>query len=235
MNDEPGSPSLHDAPRRSNYIGWAILTWVLYYVFWLPGFVTNIIVWRSARRSQRVTGLRPVGKGCLFWLFVWGIGSLLLGLAVVPLRATVQPFRLVGHTMELTIHDGDLVLASKAPYKVDAAHRGDIIVFKFPGDTMRDFVERVIGLPGETIMVQNGTVSINNAPLRERYIPASDRPDYKFGPYTVPPNTVFTLGDNRNNSYDGHSWATAYPLTGNLILGKIVVIYWPASHFTTDL
>ncbi|MGE5380938.1 MAG: signal peptidase I, partial [Methylocystaceae bacterium] len=89
-----------------------------------------------------------------------------------------------------------------------------------------DLIKRLIGLPGETVAVKDGKVYINGKPLNEPYL--TQKPDYEFGPVTVPPDSYFMMGDNRNSSYDSHLWNTW--LTRDHIKGKAFVIYWPVKH-----
>ncbi len=113
-----------------------------------------------------------------------------------------------------------------------APRRGDIIVFKFPQDPSRDFIKRVIGVPGDTVEVRDETVFINGAPLKEDYV--LDTPNYTYGPKTVPPDSYFVLGDNRRNSFDSHAWGAS---CGNQqqcdfvpeenIIGQAWLRYWP--------
>jgi signal peptidase I len=151
-------------------------------------------------------------------------------------RATVQPFRVDGHSMDPTLHDSEFILVDKVSYRIGQPQRGDIVVFKFPGDTTRDFIKRVIGVPGDTVAVKNSTVYVNGRPLPESYLPAIQDPNYTFPdpgakPYKVPPNVLFVLGDNRNNSYDSHSWGIEYPLSENLVVGRALLAYWPLGDF----
>lgn len=172
--------------------------------------------------------------------------ALLIFLAV---RSMVQNFRVDGSSMEGTLHDGQYVLISKATYfKVnlefldflpfyesgdDPYHhifrgpqRGDVIVFRFPNEPSRDFIKRVIAVPGETVEVRDGLVYIEGRVLREPYI--TQRPHYNWGPEKVPPKHYFVLGDNRNNSYDSHSWGM---LPEEYIIGQAWLSYWPFSSF----
>jgi signal peptidase I len=151
-------------------------------------------------------------------------------------RGTVQPFRVDGHSMDPTLHDTEFILVDKVSYRIGQPQRGDIIVFKYPGDTTRDFIKRVIGVPGDTVAIKNNAVYVNGKSLPESYIPGDQKPDYTFPdapskPYKVPPHVLFVLGDNRNNSYDSHSWGIQYPLDEKLIVGKALLAYWPLSDF----
>lgn len=129
-----------------------------------------------------------------------------------------------------TLQINDNVLIDKLAYRSQPPKRGDIIIFK-PTKTLLSqnfkdaFIKRVIGLPGDKVEVRNKKVYINNQPLKENYI--AEPPTWKYGPVTVPPNSYFVLGDNRNNSYDSHYWGF---VPKELIIGQAVKIFWPPSR-----
>ena len=129
--------------------------------------------------------------------------------------------RVDGFSMVPTLQDGEYILVSKLSYKTGVPARGDIIVFSLPTDQRQDLIKRVIGLPGETVNIQNGTISINGNMLTETYI--AQEPLYN-GEWTVPTGQLFVLGDNRNNSKDSHQWGL---LPMENIIGKAIIIYWP--------
>jgi signal peptidase I len=150
--------------------------------------------------------------------------------------------RVEGFSMVPTLNNGEYVLISRLSYLTGNFQRGDIIVFRppmypdipfwqrlfgLPGfdDQYEDYIKRIIGLPGETVKIDNGIVYINDVPLKEPYIEVL--PDYS-GVYTVPEGQLFVLGDNRNNSADSHAWGF---LPEKNILGKALVIYWPFTDF----
>jgi signal peptidase I len=114
-------------------------------------------------------------------------------------------------------------------YLFHLPRRGDIVVFEYPRDTSRDFIKRVIGLPGETVAARNHQVLINGVPLEEPYLPEPARAQMTDMPPTqVPPNTVFVMGDNRGNSSDSRSWG---PLPLNRIVGQAWFTYWPREYW----
>ena len=141
---------------------------------------------------------------------------LFLGINAVSARVRVDGFSMIP-----TLQDGEFVLVSKLNYQLGKPERGDIIVFHYPVDPKQELIKRVIGLPGDTIGVQNGQVSVNGQVLDEPYIAAS--PAYS-GEWKVPDGQLFVLGDNRNDSSDSHSWGF---LPFEKVVGKAVVIYWP--------
>ncbi|HEX5414606.1 MAG TPA: signal peptidase I, partial [Chloroflexota bacterium] len=158
------------------------------------------------------------------------IETLVLTLVIfVLVQSVVKNFRVEGSSMEPTLHDGEFLLVDKAVYwslgsafaqrvapsgvgeqssgRLFLFHppeRGDIIVFRFPEDPSRDFIKRVIGVPGDTVAIRDGEVFVNGHPMQEPYIMAP--PQYSMPPERVPAGEYFVLGDNRNNSSDSHVW-----------------------------
>lgn len=144
----------------------------------------------------------------------------------VLIRAAVQNFRIEGYSMEPNFHDGQYLLVSKFDYVLRQPQRGDVIVFNAPQSPERDFIKRVIGLPGETVEVRAGKVFINGQPLQENY--RLNPGSYSFGPQKVGDEQLFVLGDNRNHSSDSHSWGML-PLKD--IIGKAWITYWPPEQW----
>lgn len=151
-----------------------------------------------------------------------------LVLAVVlyfGINAVSARVRVDGFSMRPTLQDGEYILVSKLAYKLGQPQRGDIVVFIFPVNPEEDLIKRVIGLPGDTIAVQGGVLSINGAPVDEPYINAP--PAYE-GTWQVSPDELFVLGDNRNDSRDSHQWGLL-PIKN--VIGRAVLIYWPPEEW----
>ncbi|HLA08624.1 MAG TPA: signal peptidase I, partial [Anaerolineales bacterium] len=147
-----------------------------------------------------------------------------LVLAVVlyfGINAVSARVRVDGFSMNPSLANGEYILVNKLAYKTGFPTRGDIIVFSFPLDPNQDLIKRVIGLPGETVAIQDGKVSINGVVLDEPYIAA---PPFYNGTWVVAKDQLFVLGDNRNESKDSHEWGLL-PLEN--VIGKAIVIYWP--------
>jgi signal peptidase I len=144
----------------------------------------------------------------------------ILFLAVNLLTARI---RVEGSSMEPSLHDGQFVVVNRLVYRLSHAERGDIVVFRYPLDPQRRFIKRIIGLPGDTVAIRDGQVSVNGTLLQEPYIASSPRYN---GEWIVGPGRVFVLGDNRNNSSDSQNWGT---LDTREIIGKAVLVYWPLS------
>jgi signal peptidase I len=152
--------------------------------------------------------------------------TLLLSLVLFAvINAISARIRVDGFSMEPTLDTGEFVIVNKLSYKVGTPKVGDVIVFHYPRDPQQEYIKRVIGLPGDHVQVQDGTVYLNNQPLVEPYIAAP--PAYQ-SEWTVPNNALFVLGDNRNNSSDSHSWG---PVPMENVVGKAVFVYWPPQRW----
>jgi signal peptidase I len=151
-----------------------------------------------------------------------------LVLAVVlyfGINAVSARVRVDGFSMNPTLQDGEYILINKLAYKLGEPMRGDIVVFVFPVNPEEDLIKRIIGLPGDTIAVQNGILSINGVAMDEPYINAP--PAYN-GTWQVSEGELFVLGDNRNDSRDSHQWGL---LPVENVIGRAVLIYWPPEEW----
>lgn len=155
----------------------------------------------------------------------------------------VQAFKIPSGSMEDTLLIGDHILVNKFIYgiklpfsnatiiPVSNPKRGDIIVFKFPEDPSKDFIKRVIGVAGDVVEVRKKIVYVNHKALVEPYaihtdpniIPAWVQPRDYFGPVTVPKNSLFMMGDNRDHSYDSRFWGF---VRLGAVRGEAFIIYW---------
>jgi len=144
--------------------------------------------------------------------------AVLLFLAVNLVTARI---RVEGNSMEPSLHDGQMVVVNRLAYRWSEPSRGDIVVFYFPLDPSRRFIKRVIGLPGDNVEARDGLLYVNGAALDEPYLAAPPR---YAGAWQVEPETLFVLGDNRNNSDDSQNWG-ALPM--GEVIGKAVLVYWP--------
>jgi len=179
--------------------------------------------------------------------------AILIALLLALLIRTfiVQAFKIPSGSMKKTLLIGDHILVSKFSYGTHIPNeipfinvklfddivlfskvpqRGDIIVFKFPKDETRDFIKRVIGLPGDLLEVKRQKVYINNKPYKDIHARHTDSPSDSplvprddFGPILVPDDHVFVMGDNRENSQDSRYWGY---LNVKKIRGKAQIIYW---------
>jgi signal peptidase I len=158
----------------------------------------------------------------------WVEGLQTIGLSIVlalGIRTFVAEARYIpSGSMLPTLEIQDRLVIEKISYRFNPPERGDIIVFWPPAELeQRDaFIKRVVGLPGDTVEIKEGTVFVNGEALAENYI--EEEPNYIWGPEIVPEGSYLVLGDNRNSSYDGHSWGF---LPRENIIGRAVVRFWP--------
>jgi signal peptidase I len=144
-------------------------------------------------------------------------------LSLIIITFVVQAFYIPSGSMEPTLMVNDRILVAKFLYRFEPVQRGDVIVFRYPLNPQRDFVKRVIGLPGNVAQLKEGVVYINGQRISEKGY--TIQPDYgNYGPVTVPRGDYFVLGDNRNNSEDSRFFG--YVPRANII-GKAIFIYWP--------
>ncbi len=152
--------------------------------------------------------------------------TLILSLVLfAAINAVSARIRVDGSSMEPTLHNGEFVLVDKLSYMIGKPQIGDVIVFHYPRDPKQEYIKRVIGLPGDRVVITGGRVYVNGQPLDEKYIAAP--PAYE-ATWDVPQDALFVLGDNRNNSSDSHNWGTV-PL--DYVVGKAVLIYWPITSW----
>jgi signal peptidase I len=175
---------------------------------------SRIVIKRTAQIPQAMrTAIVETLDACLF--------AALLSLVIITF--IVQAFYIPSGSMEPTLMIDDRILVAKFIYRLEPVHRADVIVFRYPLNPKRDFVKRVLGLPGDRVQLKDGVVYVGDRALTEKGY--TIRPDFgNYGPVIVPAHQYFVLGDNRNNSEDSRFFG--YVPRGNII-GKAVFIYWP--------
>ena len=166
-----------------------------------------------------------------------------LVLAFIIRSCVVQAFKIPSGSMEDTLVVGDHLLANKFIYgiklpftdarilKLRDPVRGDVIVFQYPEDRSKDFIKRVVGVPGDEIAVRNKQVFVNGVPYRNPHevhkdaqlLTREQSPRDNFGPVRVPAHSYFMMGDNRDRSYDSRFWGF---ITDSDIRGKAFIKYW---------
>ena len=130
-----------------------------------------------------------------------------------------------------TIHEGDRIISSRLAYIKEDPQRYDVIIFKYPDDETQIYVKRVIGLPGETVQVVNGVVYVTKTDgetiqLDDSFV-TNGTPEGDFGPFEVPADSYFMMGDNRNSSWDSRFWNNKF-VNKEKILGKVKFKYYPS-------
>lgn len=145
-------------------------------------------------------------------------------LAVLVILFLYQPVKVEGTSMMPSLVDQERIFINKFVYRFGSIERGDMVVFWFPRDPTKSYIKRVIGLPGDTIEVDNGTVVVNNHRLEETYVTDEYRDRSSMAPFRVQPDEYFVLGDHRSSSNDSRSWGS---VPRKYIYGKAVFVYWP--------
>lgn len=151
-------------------------------------------------------------------------------IAFVIRSFVVEPYLVEGPSMRPTLQSAERLLVNKFIYRLRAPERGEILVFQYPRDPSRDFIKRVIAVPGDTIQIKEGLVYVNSQLLNESYILSKTRGSYPLR--EVPEGHIFVMGDNRNNSEDSR-FADVGMVPYSLIKGKAMFVFWPVDHIKT--
>ena len=178
------------------------------------------------------------------WKDVWDYAKMIIIVVLIVTlinNVVLINAKIPSESMEKTVMTGDRLFGFRLAYginidlfgheiskKIKDPERFDIIIFKYPDDEKKLFIKRLIGLPGEKVQITDGKVYINDSeiPLDDSFIPEKARGN--FGPYEVPENSYFMLGDNRNHSKDSRCWKTTNFVTFDEIVGKAVIRYYPS-------
>lgn len=182
---------------------------------------------RSRRKKEGEDQPFSLKKEIISWLQII-VAAVVI--ALVLNNFVIANSRVPTGSMENTIMSRSRVIGSRLAYLKDDPQRGDIVIFHYPDDESIYYVKRVIGLPGETVMIEDGKVYINGSdtPLDEPYL--AEPMEGSYGPYTVPEGCYFMLGDNRNNSRDARFWENKY-VKKDKIIAKVLFCYYPISRF----
>jgi signal peptidase I len=238
------------------------------------GITDGAIPPRAITPAQRVDALRELNRGRSGFSFLWEWAKILLvsiGLFGVIRTFLVEAFKIPSGSMENTLQVGDFLLVNKLVYGAEVPYthvrlphfrqpkRGDVIVFEWPVDRTKNFVKRLVGEPGDTLEMREGTLIRNDSAVKEDYIEHTE-PDMdpapedflwqrdflvrtaaaasgyhpsrnNWGPLVVPKGNYFVLGDNRDNSLDSRYWGF---VPDSLLKGRPMVIYYSYAPDTVD-
>jgi signal peptidase I len=160
------------------------------------------------------------------WLFDWTETIVVAFILALIIRAFfVQVFWIPSGSMEPTLDIGDRIVVNKIIYNFREPRRFEVLVFRgisSAGEAKKDLIKRLVGLPGETFEVKNGTLFVNGLPLEEKHSMNQDYAD--FGPVIIPPDAYFVMGDNRAASADSRYWGF---LPRKNLIGPAFLRIWP--------
>jgi signal peptidase I len=168
---------------------------------------------------------KQAGTNPLPVVAVWG-RDLLVSLAISAfiIIFLYQPVKVEGTSMMPGLEDQERIFVNKFVYRWEPIERGDIVVFRYPRDTSKSYIKRVIGVAGDRIRIENGQVYVNGDALDEHYVPEDYADARSYGEIVVPANSFFVLGDHRTMSNDSRDFGT---VNERYIYGKAVFGYWP--------
>lgn len=135
-----------------------------------------------------------------------------------------QPVRVEGTSMLPMLKDQDRLFINKMAYRIEDIHRGDVVVFEYPGDHSKSYIKRVIALPGDDLLIDDGIVYVNGKRLIEKYVPPRYADDRSQPEMVIPKHEYFVMGDHRSISSDSRDFG---PVERDLIYGKAAFVYWP--------
>jgi signal peptidase I len=182
-----------------------------------------------AERRLALQGKRLKTAGEVLESFI--IAVVVVFLVVRPFM--VQAFYIPSESMTPTLVENDRILVSKLSYRMGAPGRHEVVVFRAPKQALsessdeeeKDFVKRIVGLPGDTIEIHNGKTYVNGKPEPASF--CKEPVEYDMAPTVVPEGHYFVMGDNRNHSNDSHRWGT---LEQERVIGRAVMVFWPPSR-----
>jgi signal peptidase I len=174
--------------------------------------------------AAQVGGVEPPVAGHSAWKWLREI-VLSLGISIFIIVFLYQPVKVEGTSMMPGLADQERIFINKYAYRLEAIERGDVVVFRYPGDPSKNYIKRIVGVPGDRIEIVKGAVLVNGSRLPEPYVPLQFRDYRSMSEVTVPSGSYFVLGDHRNLSSDSRDFGM---VEREAIFGKAVFAYWPA-------
>lgn len=181
--------------------------------------------------SEPVLEQKTTAKPRKSWqreLLEWVVTILVAVIIALVVRNYVfMPYRVDGDSMRETLHDGEMMFTTKFDYHLGEPSRFDVVICHYPGRD-ENFVKRLVGLPGDTIVMTDGQLYVNGEAADEPYI--TNHANYPMAPYTLQEGEYFVLGDNRSNSNDSHIIG---PIARDQIIAHVRAVYYPFSDMRT--
>ena len=156
---------------------------------------------------------------------LWDVLAVVIAVGII--LALYQPVRVEGTSMQPKLEDQDRLFINKFVYHVGDIHRGDVVVFRYPHDTTKSYIKRVIALPGDDLKIDHGVVWVNGKAVDEPYVPAKFQDERSQPKMTIPKNEYFVMGDHRTISSDSRDFG---PVPRDLIYGRAAFVYWPVDQ-----
>ena len=186
-----------------------------------PVMVTVPVAPAPAVRSKTAERLQLVRDELIAW-FKTLVSAAVYATLIVTFGFQVA--RVEGMSMAPTLEDQDRLIVNKFAYRVGEPHRGDIVMLYYPVDPDKSFVKRVIAEEYDTVRIVDGNVFVNEAPMKDDFVPEEYRAHDDWGPQVIPEGYYFVLGDHRNNSSDSRHWGF---VPKRYIIGKVQIRWWP--------
>jgi signal peptidase I len=184
---------------------------------------------RTAWIAGDAHALQPYNKWYVYLIVIIVVSAVSQSATLAFRDNVLKAYTIPSRSMQPTLEPGDYVISNQVFYRYNNPKRGDLIIFKYPRNEKIEFIKRLVGCPGDTIDVIDNAVYINGKKSEEPYA-INEPPTLKkneplktFGPFIVPENEYFVLGDNRNNSEDSRVWGT---VKRDNIEGKVIFIYF---------
>jgi signal peptidase I len=182
---------------------------------------------RTAWKAGEDHALKPYNKWYIYLFVILVVTGVEQLLTPAVRDNIVKAYKIPAGSMQPTIEIGDYVISNQLYYRYHNPTHGDVIIFKWPRDENVDFVKRIVGCPGDTIEIKDNRVFLNGKKSDEPYIldvpSTGEQPGKNFGPFVIPENEYFVLGDNRNHSEDSRFWGT---VPRHNIEGRVIFIYF---------
>jgi signal peptidase I len=182
----------------------------------------------TGRSGAEVFPAHPQKRSFGRELRAWARDILLaIGLAMLIIVFFYRPVKVEGTSMTPLLVDQERIFVNEFAYRFESIQRGDVVVFWYPLDRSKSFIKRVIALPGEIVEIRGGTVYVNGRCLQEPYVPRQFADAADFGPFRVPADHYFVMGDHRISSNDSRIFG---PVARRYIYGRAAFAYWPFAH-----
>jgi signal peptidase I len=190
-----------------------------------PQPLPTAVIEGSSLEGSSLVPAAEIGPRPLPVVAVWA-RDLIVSLAISAfiIIFLYQPVKVEGTSMMPGLEDQERIFVNKFVYRWEPIQRGDIVVFRYPRDTSKSYIKRVIGIAGDHIRIDDGQVYVNGEPIAEEYVPNDYADARSYHEIVVPKNSFFVLGDHRTMSNDSRDFGT---VNERYIYGKAVFGYWP--------